>query len=223
MKKIISSLLALAMFVAVGVTMVGCDNVSGKEYELTGTTVTVVTKITEEGKIEETKTFTMDEYAKLMYVWTLDPAKSIEDALKYELKDNEAEAFAEMKEDMFGDEYKVSMTFKNGTVTSVQSEEDEGAVWESVREGTYTIEEDTVYLTRLDFDNVYSKYGFEDYQMYIHNTTTMKITEDGALVNREVFAEEYNDEEYVYTEEDVFSATNFQTFLYMEMIFTEVK
>ena len=220
MKKIISSLLALAMFVAVGVTMVGCDKVSGKEYEYTGATRTVITKITEDGKIEETKTLTIQDYAKVMVVWMTDPTKSLDDALEAELDEDQTEAYEEMVEEMFGD-MKVTMTFKNGKVASTESYSVDGSMWEEVQEGTYEVVDGVIYLTRLE--GAASYYGFEDYKIYETETTTMKITEDGNLVVREVDNDDYNDADYVYTDADVFSATNMGAILYMEMTFSPVK
>ena len=58
MKKILASLMALAMFVSVAVVMVGCGNNVNGEYKFSHATFTVITKVDEDGKVTETKTYT---------------------------------------------------------------------------------------------------------------------------------------------------------------------
>ena len=68
MKKILASLMALAMFVSVAVVMVGCGNNVNGEYKFSHATFTVITKVDEDGKVTETKTYSEEEYTKICYV-----------------------------------------------------------------------------------------------------------------------------------------------------------
>ena len=89
MKKILASLMALAMFVSVAVVMVGCGNNVNGEYKFSHATFTVITKVDEDGKVTETKTYSEEEYVKIVYVWAaVDASKTAEEALEKALNNN---------------------------------------------------------------------------------------------------------------------------------------
>ena len=222
MKKIISSLLALAMFVSVGVMFVGCDSMNGT-YTASAREYTVITKITEDGKIEETKTLSFDEYYKVLFVWEeIDNGKTLEEALAYEFSEDEAKEFNDELNDHDFKETTSTITLKNGKyVMEMRSRENSLALDELMYsyEGTYEVEGDNMKIYMTSEAEV--PHDMSEYKTYYLTGANYTIREDGSFANTYTRSK-YRDEDYKYKESDIFSPTN-TYFHHHETIYTEVK
>ena len=194
MKKILASLMALAMFVSVAVVMAGCGNVNG-EYKYSHATYTVITKVDEEtGKVTETKTYTEEEYFKICYVWSeIDHEKTAEEALEVELDEDQTKAYNEMldarrkhirRNIMFGDfeADEVSITLKNGKANLVGTILKDGVYTYEKEvltiEGTYEVKEDKLYFKTLGLDGEGCYEGLEDYKMAGYDIQVLSVDLD---------------------------------------------
>ena len=223
MKKIISSLLALAMFVSVGVMMVGCDSVKGT-YTLAQQNTTIITKV-EDGKIVETKTLSFDEYTKINWVWDyVDGDTTWEEALNMELDEEQKAAFdAYLKTKDFY-EVKQTLTFKNGKLTVHQTGTEDAlnsSLYESEYQSTYEIDGDKLFIKMIgDADVAHDIKGYSEAEYAVNE---YEIREDGSIANvRLQYYYQNIPEDYEYTEDDVFTSSNTKYYS-REVVYSPVK
>ena len=224
MKKIISSLLALAMFVSVGVMMVGCDKASGT-YVNSEINYTIITKV-EDGKIVETKTLSYDEYEKIDWVWDyVDNSKTWEEALNLELDEDQAEAFDKYLKSRDFYEVEQTLVLKNGKLTVHQTGVETALtswLYESEHQSTYEIDGDKLFIKMLgDADVAHDMKGYSEAE---YSVNEYEIREDGSLASTRIHYS-YRDlpEDYEgYTENDVFSSTNTRYYS-REVVYSPVK
>ena len=223
MKKIISSLLALAMFVSVGVMMVGCDSVNGT-YTLAQENTTIITKV-EDGKIVETKTLSFDEYTKIDWVWDyVDGDTTWEEALNLELdEEQKAEFDAYLKTRDFY-EVKQTLTFKNGKLNIHQTGVEAALntlLYEREYQAAYEIDGDKLFIKMLSEADV--AHDIKGYSEAEYSVNEYEIREDGSIANvRLQYYYQNVPEDYEYTEDDVFTSSN-TTYYSREVVYTPVK
>ena len=234
MKKILASLVALAMFVSVATVMVGCGAGVNGEYKYSHATFTVITKVDEEtGKVTETKTYSEQEYAKICYVWqAIDPTKTAADALAVELDEDQTKGYNELLESvqkkcrrqiMFNemDADEVRMTLKNGKAKLVGTEDVGGELTygktELTIQGTYEVKEDVMYFRVLDMEDEGCYEGLEEYKQAAYAIYKLNLTEDNGAVMSEYYS---SDADYDYTGKE-FSAVNAMVIYRTDLHFVE--
>ena len=234
MKKILASLMALAMFVSVAVVMVGCGNNVNGEYKFSHATFTVITKVDEDGKVTETKTYSEEEYTKICYVWSeIDHEKSAEDALKVELNEDQTKEYNEMLEEIradirceavYGelDADEVTISLKNGKANLVGTKVNDGVYTYEKEvltiEGTYEVKEDKLYFRTLDVGSESCYEGLEDYKTAGYDIQILALNEEHTNATLSSWYSTNPDEDYTGKE---FSAANAMVIYRTDLVFVE--
>ena len=234
MKKILASLMALAMFVSVAVVMVGCGNNVNGEYKFSHATFTVITKVDEDGKVTETKTYSEEEYTKICYVWSeIDHEKSAEDALKVELNEDQTKEYNAMLEELradirstavYGelDADEVTISLKNGKANLVGTKVNDGVYTYEKEvltiEGTYEVKEDKLYFKTLDAGSEDCYEGLEDYKTAGYDIQILSLNEDHTSATLSSWYSTNPDYDY---SEKVFSAANAMVIYRTDIVFVE--